>query len=304
MTRKLPPLNALKAFEASARLGSLVLAAEELNVTAGAVSQQILKLEDFFGRQLFVRRNNQLLLTDLGSSMKVDSTDIVDRLQAMTERLFQDGVRSTLIVSVLPSIGVRWLNRRLGAFLLANPEVRVDIRLEEDPVDFYRNRIDVRISYGENLYSDFITVPFWRDRVTVMCTKSMLESGQLRPEDPASIKDSHLIHVAWRTGFSAYPTWESWFSAAVCARRPRQELGHIVDTSSLAIDIAGSGTAIALGQYMLAEDELRGAQLVTPFSTNIPLQYNYCAVHSPDNSRNQTVQKFVAWLRSLPTGLE
>ena len=70
----------------------------------------------------------------------------------------------------------------------------------------------------------------------------------------------------------------------------------------LAIDIAGSGTAIALGQYMLAEDELRAAQLLTPFPTSIPLQYNYCAVHSPDNSRNQTVQKFVTWLRTLPGG--
>jgi LysR family glycine cleavage system transcriptional activator len=304
MTRKLPPLNALKAFEASARLGSFVLAAEELNVTAGAVSQQILKLEDFFGRQLFVRRNNQLLLTDLGRSMKAESTDIVDRLLAMTERLLEDGVRSMLIISVLPSVGVRWLNRRLPNFLLANPDVRVDIRLEEDPVDFYRNRIDVRISYGEHLYPDFITVPFRRDRVTVMCTESMLESGELRHEDPASIKDNDLIHVAWRTGFSAYPTWESWFTAAACARRPRQELGHTVDTSSLAIDIAGSGTAIALGQYMLAEDDLRGAQLVTPFSTSIPLQYNYCAVHSPDNSRNQTVQKFVTWLRSLPASYQ
>jgi LysR family glycine cleavage system transcriptional activator len=128
----------------------------------------------------------------------------------------------------------------------------------------------------------------------------MLESGQVRHEDPDSIKDNDLIHVSWRTGFSAYPTWESWFTAAARARRPRHELGHTVDTSSLAIDIAGSGMAIALGQYMLAEDDLTSAQLVTPFSLSIPLPYDYCAVHSPDNSRNQTVQKFVSWLRGLP----
>src|SRR5579864_4111273 len=105
MVRKLPPLNALKTFEASARLGSFVLAAAELNVTPGAVSQQIKKLEDFLGRQLCIRRNNQLLLTDVGRSVHAASSETMNRLAAMTQQLFEGSVRSSLIISVLPSLG-------------------------------------------------------------------------------------------------------------------------------------------------------------------------------------------------------
>ena len=297
MLRKLPPLNALKTFEASARLGSFVLAAGELNVTPGAVSQQIKKLEDFFGRQLFIRRNNQLQLTDVGLSVYASSTEMMDGLAAMTQRLVEGTHRSSLIISVLPSLGVRWLNRRLSDFLGAHPDLRVDLRLEEDPVDFFRTRIDVRLSYGEHLYPEFVTIPFVRDRVTALCAPELLRAGRCAAGSPENLRDEDLIHVAWRTGFSAYPTWESWFAAAGSPRAPRRELGHKMDTSSLAIDMARAGAGLALGQYLLAEDELAAGTLVAPFPVSMPLQYDYCAVHAKANERNPTVQAFVQWLR-------
>lgn len=299
MTRRVPPLNALKTFEASARLGSFVLAAAELNVTAGAVSQQVKKLEDFLGRQLFIRRNNQLLLTDVGLTVQAASSEMIDRLSALTQRLVGASPRSSLIVSVLPSVGVRWLNRRLPEFLRANPEVRVDLRLEEDPVDFFRNRIDVRISYGEHLYPEFVTVPFLRDRVTVLCTPTYVGAGRVVPGSPASLADEDLIHISWRTGFSSYPTWESWFERAGEPRQPRRERGHTVDTSSLAVDLAVSGCGIALGQYMLAEHELANGNLVTPFAASAALQYDYCAVQTKAGARHPMVQSFVGWLCSF-----
>ena len=296
MVRKLPPLNALKTFEVSARLGSYVLAAAELHVTPGAVSQQIKKLEDYFGRQLFIRRNNQLQLTDVGQLVYASSSEMMDGLAAMTQRLVDGNHRSSLIISALPSFGVRWLNRHLPDFLAANPELRIDLRLEEDPVDFFRTRIDVRISYGEHLYPEFVTIPFVRDHVTVMCTPAMRASRGLAPSGPAGLRDEDLIHVAWRTGFSAYPTWEAWFAMAGHVRQPRRELGHKLDTSSLAIDLARSGSGVALGQYLLAEDDLASGALVAPFGTSMPLQYEYCAVHATANTRNPTVQSFVSWL--------
>ena len=137
MSRKLPPLNALKTFEASARLGSFVLAAAALNVTPGAVAQQIKNLEDFYCRQLFIRRNNQLLLTDVALAVQAVSTGMKDELAQLTERLLEGAMRSNLIPSMLPSVGVRWPNRHLPEFLDAHPDVRIDLRLEEDPVDFF-----------------------------------------------------------------------------------------------------------------------------------------------------------------------
>jgi len=296
MSRKLPPLNALKAFEASARLGSFVLAAAELSVTPSAVSQHIRKLEDFYGRQLFIRRNNQLLLTDIARTLLAASTQMMDGLAELTERLLAGPVHSNLIVSVLPSLGVRWLNRRLPEFLDAHPDVRLDLRLEEDPVDFFRNRIDVRLCYGEHLYPEFVTVPFKRDQVTAMCRPDFLAREHLDPTAPDTLGDGVLIHVAWRTGFSSYPAWSAWFASQGISRQPRRELGHATDTSSIAVDLACSGRGVVLGQEMLAATELSTGDLVTPFPHWMPLQYDYCVVHAESNSRNRTVGAFVEWL--------
>ena len=296
MPRKLPPLNALKAFEASARLGSFVLAAAELNVTPSAVSQHIRKLEDFYGRQLFIRRNNQLLLTDIARTVLAESSQMMDGLAELTERLLGGPTRSNLIVSVLPSVGVRWLNRRLPEFLNEHPDVRVDLRLEEDPVDFFRNRIDVRLCYGEHLYPEFVTVPFKRDRVTAMCRPDLLARERIDAAAPHALGDDELIHVAWRAGFSSYPAWSTWFASQGITRHPRRELGHTTDTSSVAIDLACSGRGVVLGQEMLGETELAAGGLVTPFPHWMPLQYDYCVVHAESNKRNRVVSKFVEWL--------
>jgi LysR family glycine cleavage system transcriptional activator len=294
--RKIPPLNALKAFEASARLGSFVLAAAELNVTPSAVSQHIRKLEDFYGRQLFIRRNNQLLLTDIARTVLAASSQMMDGLAELTDRLLGGPVRSNLIVSVLPSVGVRWLNRRLPEFLDSHPDVRLDLRLEEDPVDFFRNRIDVRLCYGEHLYPEFVTVPFKSDRVTAMCRPDLLARRGVDPAAPQSLGDDALIHVAWRAGFSSYPTWSAWFASQGMTWHPRLELGHTTDTSCVAIDLACSGRGVVLGQEMLAETELAAGDLVAPFPHWMPLQYDYCVVHAESNKRNRTVGAFVEWL--------
>jgi LysR family transcriptional regulator, glycine cleavage system transcriptional activator len=296
--RKIPPLNALKAFEASARLGSFVLAAAELNVTPSAVSQHIKKLEDFYGQQLFIRRNNQLLLTDIARTVLAASSQMMDGLAELTDRLLGGPVRSNLIVSVLPSVGVRWLNRRLPQFLDSHPDIRLDLRLEEDPVDFFRNRIDVRLCYGEHLYPEFVTVPFKRDRVTAMCRPELLTRRHVDLGAPQSLGDDALIHVAWRAGFSSYPTWSAWFASQDISWHPRHELGHTTDTSSIAIDLACGGTGVVLGQEMLAETELAAGDLVTPFPHWMPLQYDYCIVHAESNKRNRTVCAFVEWLSS------
>jgi LysR family transcriptional regulator, glycine cleavage system transcriptional activator len=296
MARKLPPLNALKAFEASARLGSFVLAAAELNVTPSAISQQIKNLEDFYGRQLFIRRNNQLLLTDVARTVQAASSQMMDGLAELTDRLLGAPVRSTLIVSVLPSVGVRWLNRYLPEFLNAHPDVRLDLRLEEDPVDFSRNRIDVRLCYGEHLYPELVTVPFKRDRVTAMCRPEILARERVDPQAPQALADDALIHVAWRAGFSSYPTWSAWFASQGITSHPRRELGHTTDMSCVAIDLACSGRGIVLGQEMLAETELAAGELVTPFTHWMPLQFDYCVVHAESNKRYRVVSAFVDWL--------
>lgn len=296
MSRKLPPLNALKAFESSARLGSFVLAAAELNVTPGAVAQQVKKLEDFYGRQLFIRRNNQLLPTEVALAVQAVSAGMMDELAHLTQRLGEGAVRSKLILSVLPSVGVRWLNRHLPRFLAAHPDIRIDLRLEEDPIDFFRNRVDVRLSYGEHLYPELVSVPIGSDSVTPMCRPEFLAEGRVDPARPDALREEDLIHVTWRVGFSSYPDWSTWLAEQGVGWRPRHEHGHTTDTSSLGIDLARAGCGIVLGQSTLAEAEIEAGELVTPFAHRLPLQHSYYAVHTAANERNPPVRAFIDWL--------
>lgn len=297
MTRRLPPLNAVKSFEASARHGSLSLAARELGVTPGAISQQVKILEEFFSKQLFVRRNNQLHLTDAGNAVYADSAEIIDRLSQMTQRLLEGNVRSRFVISTLQSVAVRWLNRRVGEFLALEPDTRCEIRVEDDPVDFVGHNIDLRIGYGVLSYPELVTVPIVHDRVTPLCSPEFLARGRLHQGELASIRDEDLIHTNWGARFASHPTWADWFRVVGMERTPQIELGHTTMMSSLAIDFAVSGIGIALGQRLLARDELADGRLVAPFAQTLPLGYAYCAVYPHARADKRVVRAFLEWIK-------
>ena len=296
--RKLPPLNAVKAFEASARHGGFSLAARELGVTPGAISQQVKILEEFFAKQLFARHNNQLRLTDAGMAVFAESAEVIERLSQMARRLTEGDVRSRFVVSTLPSVAVRWLNRRLPDFLAREPDIRCEIRVEEDPVDFVGHHIDPRICYGHHLYPELVSTPIARDEVTPLCTPGFLASGRVRQGDLASLADSDLIHIDWGARFASYPTWADWFRASGVERGPRVELGHMASMSSLAIDFALSGLGIALGQCLLAREELADGFLVAPFDRTLPLGFAYCAVQPHSRMVKRAVTSFLETMKS------
>jgi LysR family glycine cleavage system transcriptional activator len=293
LAAKLPPLNAVKSFEASARLGGFSQAARELGVTPGAVSQQVKILEAFFSKQLFSRRNNQLQLTDAGLAVYADSAQVIDRLSEMTRRLLEGKVRSRFVISTLASVAARWLNRRIREFLIIEPDVRCEIRVEDDPVDFAKHHIDLRICYGQHLYPEMITHSLLRDAATPLCSPDFL-SRRTRPlEDPATLLDSELIHIDWGASFASYPTWAEWFSAAGADRMPQIELGHTATMSSLAVDLAATGCGIALGQLLLARDELADGRLVAPFAQTLALGHDYCAVYPHSRKGKRAVKAFI-----------
>jgi LysR family glycine cleavage system transcriptional activator len=280
-----------------ARLGSLSQAARELSVTPGAVSQQLRLLAAFFDRELFVRRQGRLQLTDAGLAVFAEAAESLDRLTAMTARLLRGEGRPHLVVSALPSIAVRWLNHRLGAFLAAAPEVRCELRVEDDPVDFSRHHIDLRLSYGEHLYPELSTLTLVRDQVTPLCTPAWRRKSGLDPEDPDSLAESDLIHMDWGASFASYPTWQEWFRAAGSHRQLGRDRGHTTSMSSLAIDLALAGAGIALGQSLLASGDLAAGRLVAPYATSLPLTHPYCLVHPQARGEKAVVRRCIAWLR-------
>lgn len=202
MPLSLPPLNALRAFEAAARTGGYVAAAEELGVSPAAVSQQVRNLEDFLGKQLFRRFNNRVLLTDAGQVVFAGASDALQSISALTEQVMSGGTRSRLVISVITSVAERWLEPRLAAFALKEKALRIELRVESDPVDFARHDIDLRICYGTNIYPEMNTIRLFQDEVLPLCSPIYLErNANAKMQGMDGVPDDDLIHTSWGPSF-------------------------------------------------------------------------------------------------------
>jgi len=296
MPLSLPPLNALRAFEAAARTGSYVAAGEELGVSPAAVSQQVRNLEEFLGKQLFMRFNNRVLLTDAGRVVFAGASDALQSISALTEQVMSGGTRSRLIISVITSVAERWLEPRLAAFALKEKALRIELRVEADPVDFARHNIDLRICYGTNQYPEMNTIRLLQDEVLPLCSPAYLERNpSARTQGMDGVPDDDLIHTSWGPSFVSHPTWHAWFAKSG-TDRPNDTKGYQVGMSGLALDLARDGVGVALGQKMMAGGDLVAGRLVPLSSIAIELGHPYCLVHPRSKSRKAGLQSLIDWL--------
>lgn len=296
MPLSLPPLNALRAFEAAARNGSYVAAAEELGVSPAAVSQQVRNLEEFLGKRLFMRFNNRVSLTDAGQAIFVGASDALQSISALTEQVMSGGTRSRLVISVITSVAERWLEPRLAAFALHEKELRIELRVESDPVDFARHNIDLRVCYGTNQYPEMNNIHLFQDEVLPLCSPAYLERNQrARSDGMDGVPDDDLIHTNWGPSFVSHPTWHAWFAKSGIVR-PNDTKGYQVGMSGLALDLARDGVGVALGQKMIAGDDLAAGRLVPLSNISIELGHPYCLVHPRSKSRKAGLQSLITWL--------
>lgn len=295
MPATLPPLNALKAFESAARTGSYVAAAEELAVSPAAVSQQVRLLEEFLGRKLFTRLNNRILLTEAGSAIAAGSTEALQQIAQLTQQVKRGAARSRLVVSVLPSVAHRWFEKRIADFLVRQGTAPLDLRIEDDPVDFARGAIDLRLCYGTNLYPDHVTLKLLDDEVLPFCGPAYLARNPRAANGMDAVPEDDLIHTDWGPSFVSQPAWSAWFAAQGISRRPEGR-GHRVGMSGLALDFARDGVGVALGPRLMAEDDLREGRLVALSRFSIPLAHPYCLVHPRGREKRSDLKNLIGWL--------
>ncbi|WP_068300594.1 LysR substrate-binding domain-containing protein [Pararhodobacter sp. CCB-MM2] len=282
---KLPPLNALRAFESAARNGGYVAASAEMGVTPAAVSQQVRKLEEHLGRRLFTRHNNRVTLTDAGQAIYAETAAALSDLAQMAERAQGGRVQGRLVVSCLPSLAEGWLMSRLGA-----EAPLIDLRLESDPVAFARDGIDLRLSYGTGLYPDLVSRPLFRDTVLPLAAPTMARHWPDLPDD-------RLIHTDWGPGFASHPTWAQWFAAHAPDRpAPAPGSGHRIGGSFLALQMAERGLGVALGQRALAEPMVEAGRLTPLSPQTLPLGHDYVAIHPHAKARKPALQRMLALL--------
>src|SRR4051795_11068823 len=194
MPRQLPPLNALRAFEAAARHESFTRAAEELCVTQGAVSHQVKALEETLGLKLFNRERQRLVITEAGRDYLAVLRDAFDRIAVGTERLVQRQTSGVLTVSTSPDFAAKWLVNRLGRFAEAHPGIDLRISATLHHIDFAREEVDVAVRHGDGNWPGLDAVRLCTEQLFAVCSPKLM-SGRNRISKPSDLLKSSLLHL-------------------------------------------------------------------------------------------------------------
>ena len=204
MSRRVPPLNALKAFEAAARHLSFTKAAEELYVTQAAVSHQIKTLEEHLGLKLFLRKNRSLLLTEEGQGYFLDIKEIFTQLIDATEKLLARGAKGSLTVSLTPSFAIQWLVPRLSLFNELHPEIDVRIKAQDQDENSLTDDVDIAIYYGRGHWSGVQTYKLHTEYLVPLCSPLLL-SGHKPLNQPSDLAQHTLLHDTTRRFHPGFP---------------------------------------------------------------------------------------------------
>ncbi len=290
MTDRLPPLTALRAFEAAARHMSFAKAANELNVTPAALSFQIKSLEEHLGQQVFRRLNRAVELTEAGRTL---APGISDGFYAMgqawqaTRRLADV---STLTVTAGPAFTSKWLAPRLFDFATAHPEIELRFSASLRLVDFDRDSVDVAIRFSETPDTGLFSRNLLEEWVTPMLSPELAR----RVSTPNDLHDLPLLHQD-DTRFMRHPVdWPAWFRAAGIGEAPLS--GPRFSQADHAIDAALSGLGVVLGRGSLASRDLDTGRLVAPFPLCLRTTATYRFLCSEGAESRPQVAAFLAWI--------
>ena len=292
MPRRLPPLNALRAFEAAARLGGFARAAGELAVTPAAVSQQVRLLEADLGVALFRRLPRGLALTEAGRGALPELREAFARLAGAVEEMRGGSPAGPLAVSVLPSFAHRWLGPRLPGFAAAHPGIDLTVRAEARAVDLARDPVDVGVRYGRGVYPGLHVRLLLTEEVFPVCAPAVA----LGPPPLRRLGDLRR-HVLLHERASAEPSldWGTWLREAGIEGVDTARGPGFTDGTML-VEAAVRGMGVALGRGALVADELAAGRLVRPLALARPAEFAYYAVTREGRERHPRVRAFLGWL--------
>jgi LysR family glycine cleavage system transcriptional activator len=290
--RSLPPLNAVRAFEAAARLGSFKEAAAELGVTHGAVSQQVRSLEEWLGAPALFRRSvRRVVLTPAGAALLAEFSPALDRISAAVQQHRErrdDTPVAVLRVNALATFSLRWLLPRMSRFRAEHPEIEVRLTTSNDPVDALPDPFDVVIRGGPDTFHGFAARFLLSERRLPVCSPSLLSQSPL--DEVADLSRHTLLHVT-----SMPRLWRDWLTeAGQSGLDPAASLTF--DHFYLTIQAALDGLGVAMGPTALIADDLAAGRLVTPFpKISLPAR-SYFAYFPEARSNDPHNAVFCDWL--------
>ena len=292
MRRRLPSLNALKAFEASARQESFTKAADELCVTQGAVSQQVKALEDELGVRLFRRERQRLVITDAGRAYLEVVRDAFDRLAMGTERLLQREKSGTLTITTSPNFAAKWLVHRLRRFSEAHPGIDLRVSASVQHIDFAREDIDLALRHGDGLWPGMHVTRLCAEELFPVCSPKLLR-GRGALHSLRDIRHHTLLHT---NGTDDWTHWLGRVGVGVDAGGVDLKHGVVFNQASMAIDAAVDGQGIALARTALASWDLISGRLVRPFSQALEAPYAFWIVCPKSAADLPKISAFRGWL--------
>ena len=297
MVDRLPPLTALRAFDAAARHMSFAKAAAELNVTPAALSFQIKSLEEHLGEPLFHRLNRAVELTEAGRVLAPGTADGFARLSAAWQTARKRADTQTITVTAGPALTAKWLAPRIFAFATAHPEIELRFSASLRIMDFDRDGIDVAIRFGLARDDGLFSMPIIREWVTPMMSPDVAAKYP-RPE---SLRKATLLHQD-DTAFLDPPIeFQAWFKAAGIGAAPTA--GPRFSQADHALDAAIAGAGVVMGRISLAAEALRSGHLVMPFPLSLTTEAHYRFV-CPEGAETRTqVAAFREWIVEEARGI-
>jgi len=296
---KLPVhLNALRAFEASARHQSFSAAAAELNVTPAAVGQLVRTLEDWLGTPLFLRNSSgraRLVATEAAERALPEIRAGFDRLAVGLERMREGSVNGVLTVTVSPAFAAKWLLPRIERFQLEWPDTDVRLDTSLKPVDFIAQRVDIGVRYGAGNWPGLATEKLMDEEVYPVCSPALLHQGH-RLKRPGDLAQETLIHDLSMDGHAGFPTWEAWLRKAG-AQNIGTSRGLKVNSSAAVLQAAIEGHGIALARSVMAHDDVAAGRLVRLFPEfSFQSSLAYYVVYRAECAGLPKISAFRDWL--------
>ncbi len=288
MTSRLPPITALRAFEAAARLENFSRAADEIHVTHGAVSHQVRALETFVGAPLFTRQGRGVVPTGdgraLAAAIRAGLAQIAEAAQSIRRRASSN----RLAISVLPSFGSRWLMPRIGGFMAEHPDWSVNIDSSPDLVDFARDDVDIAVRFGRGPWHGLHGERLMEDTYVMVASPS-LNRGRL-PKRPADLVDYPLLRADREP-------WDAWCAAAgVDLELPDRGVGY--EDMGVMLQSAIDGLGVMLTRRAIAATAIEMGTLRQLFDVAAPSASAYWLVWPEDRVPSDRLLAFRDWIHA------
>lgn len=288
MAKRLPPLNALRVFDAAARHLSFTRAAEELFVTQAAVSHQIKALEDFLGIKLFRRRNRFLLLTEEGQSYFLDIKEIFSALNDATRKLQSRSAKGALTVSLLPSFAIQWMVPRLSSFNQLHPDIDVRIQAVDREEDKLADDVDVAIFYGRGNWPGLKVEKLYAEYLIPVCSPALI-AAEPPLRSPEDLQHVTLLHDASRRD------WQTLVKQLGITKVNVQQ-GPIFSHSAMVLQAAIHGQGVALANNVMVQSELETGRLVSPFNDVLASKNAFYLVCHESHAEVGKIAAFRHWI--------